>query len=95
MQSSEENHKVKRASPMRDHISSEGVDHHTAQAVAINTEIQNKLLRENQEKLRNLQSLVVQVAARQDTGVCLQPRDWLIIFLLVSLQTFLQYLVTR
>ncbi|XP_067937814.1 oxysterol-binding protein-related protein 8-like isoform X2 [Watersipora subatra] len=40
--------------------------------------------------LRNLQSVVVQVASQQDRGFLIQPRDWLLLAFILSLQTILQ-----
>ena len=50
-----------------------------------------QLQRESAEKLRNIQTLVVQMAANQNRGVFLEPRDWLFLVLVLLLQTVLQW----
>jgi len=57
----------------------------------LNTAILRQHQQDNQERLRNLQSIVVNMAANQQRGIFLQPRDWLILAIVLFLQTFLQY----
>ena len=63
----------------------------SAEGANINAAILRQQQQDNQERLRNLQSIVVQMAANQQRGIFLQPRDWLILAIVLFLQTFLQY----
>lgn len=66
-----------------------------SESTQINAAILRRSQQENQERLRNLQSIVVQMAANQQQGIFLQPRDWLILALVLFLQTFLQCILLR
>ena len=63
------------------------------------TDINLAILRQSQQdtnnRLRNIQSVVVQMSSQQQRGIYLQTRDWLLLTLILCLQTFLQFLFSR
>ncbi|KAF6034093.1 OSBPL8 [Bugula neritina] len=62
---------------------------------SLNIAISRQTLQETHDRLRNLQSIVVQMAAEQQRGITLHTRDWLLLALILSLQAFLQFLFSK
>lgn len=61
----------------------------------LNLAIVRRSQQDTQERLRNLQSIVVQLASQQERGTFLQTRDWIILALVLCLQTLLQYIFSK
>lgn len=68
---------------------------HHHEANQINLEIINKQQRDNQERLRNIQSIIVQIAEKQNQRGAFTSTDWLCLGLLLFIQTVFSYFITR